>query len=80
MPDKGSGVVILNNNDYNDIMKTILKDTTKFLDLGSVTNKDNTARIESRMQRLLQQSGPLRGKKCAGARPFLGPLSNTIHI
>ena len=25
-------------------------------------------------------SGPLRGKKCAGAKPFLGLLSNTSHI
>ena len=33
-PDKGAGVVILNKNDYNDKMKTILNDTTKFLDLS----------------------------------------------
>ena len=50
-PDKGAGVVILNKNDYNDKMKTILNDTTKFLDLGPVTNNDNTAKIESRIQR-----------------------------
>ena len=54
-PDKGAGVVILNKNDYNDKMKTILNDTTKFLDLGPVTNKDNTAKIESRIQRRLLQ-------------------------
>ena len=53
--DKGGGVVILNKNDYNDKMKTILNDTTKFLDLGPVTNKDNTAKIESRIQRQLLQ-------------------------
>ena len=36
-------------------MKTILNDAIKFLDLGPVTNKDNTAKIESRtQQRLLQ--------------------------
>ena len=45
-PDKGAGIVILNKNDYNDKMKTILNDTTQFLDLGPVTNKDNTAKIE----------------------------------
>ena len=54
-PDKGAGVVILNKNDYNDKMKTILNDTTKFLDLGPVTNKDNTAKIESRIQQRLLQ-------------------------
>ena len=36
-------------------MTTILNDTTKFLDLGPVTNKDNTAKIESRIQRRLLQ-------------------------
>ena len=54
-PDKGAGVVILNKNDYNDKMKTILHDTTKFLDLGPVTNKDNTTKIESQIQRQLLQ-------------------------
>ena len=54
-PDKGAGVVILNKNDYNDKMKTILNDTSKFLALGPVTNKDNTAKIESRIQRRLLQ-------------------------
>ena len=53
--DKGTGVVIFNKNDYNDKMKTILNDTTKFLDLGPVTNKDNTAKIELRIQRWLLQ-------------------------
>ena len=53
-PDKGAGVVILNKNDYNDKMKTILNDTTKFLDLGPVTNKDKTAKIELQIQRRLQ--------------------------
>ena len=54
-PDPGAGVVILNKNDYNDKMKTILNDTTKFLDLGLVTNKDNTAKNESWIQRRLLQ-------------------------
>ena len=54
-PNKGAGVVILNKNDYNDKMKTILNDTTKFLDIGPVTNKDHTAKIESRIQRRLLQ-------------------------
>ena len=49
-PDKGAGVVIFNKNDYNDKMKTILNDITKFLDLGPVTNKDNIAKIESQIQ------------------------------
>ena len=54
-PNKGAGVVILNKNDYNDKMKTILNDTTKFLDLGPVTNKDDTAKIELRIPRRLLQ-------------------------
>jgi len=37
-PDRGAGVIILNKNEYNDKMKTILNDTTKFLDLGLATN------------------------------------------
>ena len=52
-PDKGSGVVILNKNDYNRKMGMILNDTTKFLNLGTVDSNDNTAKIESRIQRLL---------------------------
>jgi len=56
-PDKGASVVILNTNEYNDKMKTILNDTTKFLDLGPATNNDNTAKIETLIQpRLLQLS------------------------
>ena len=54
-PDKGAGMVILNKNDYNDKTKMILNDTTKFLDLGPVTNKDNTAKIKSPIQRRLLQ-------------------------
>ena len=36
-------------------MKTILNDTTTFFHLGPVTNKDKTAKIESRIQRRLLQ-------------------------
>jgi len=49
-PDRGAGVIILNKNEYNDKMKTILNDTTKFLDLGLATNNDNTAKIETLIQ------------------------------
>ena len=52
-PDKGAGVVILNKEDYNNKMKIILNDSSKFLDLGPATNNDNTAKIESRIQRRL---------------------------
>ena len=52
-PDKGSGVVILSKNDYNRKMGMILNDTTKFLNLGPVDSNDNTAKIESRIQRRL---------------------------
>ena len=54
-PDKGSGVGILNKNEYNDKMMTILNDTTKFLDLGPATSNDNTTKIETQMQRRLLQ-------------------------
>jgi len=54
-PDKGVGVVILNKNEYKDKMKTILNDTTKFLDLGPVTNNDNTSKTEILIQRRLLQ-------------------------
>ena len=54
-PDKGSGDVILNKNDYNRKMGMILNDTTKFLNLGPVDSNDDTAKIESRIQRRLLQ-------------------------
>ena len=54
-PDKGSGVVILNKNEYNDKTMTIVNDTTKFLDLGPATRNDNTAKIETQVQRRLLQ-------------------------
>ena len=54
-PDKGSGVVILNKNEYNDKVMTILNDTTKFIDLGPATSNDNTAKIETQIQRRLLQ-------------------------
>jgi len=54
-PDKGSGVVTLNKNEYNDNMMTILNDITKFLDLGPAISNDNTAKIETQIQRRLLQ-------------------------
>jgi len=54
-PDKGSGVVILNKNEYNDKMMTILNGTTKFLDLGPATSNVNTTKIETQIQRRLLQ-------------------------
>ena len=54
-PNKGSGIVILNKNEYNDKMMTILNDANKFLDFGPVTSNDNTAKIETQIQRRLLQ-------------------------
>jgi len=54
-PDKGSGVVILNKNDYITKIESILHDETKFKTLGYSTNNDNTAKIEARIQRRLLQ-------------------------
>ena len=52
-PDKGSGVVLLNKSDYVDKMNKILNDQSKFKRLGLVTSNDNTASIESRIQKRL---------------------------
>ena len=48
-PDKGSGVVILNKNDFIDKMLVILDDPSKFDKLGPTSSKDNTANIESKL-------------------------------
>ena len=53
--DKGSGVVILNKNEYTDKMMTILNDITKFLDHGPSTSNDITAKRETQIQRRLLQ-------------------------
>ena len=52
-PDKGSGVVILNKNDFIDKMLRILDDPSKFENLGSTSSNDNTANIESKLQKRL---------------------------
>ena len=52
-PDKGSGVVLLNKSDYIDKLKEILDDQSKFKRLGPVSSNDNTASIESRLQKRL---------------------------
>ena len=48
-PDKGSGVVILNNNDFIDKMQEILDDRSKFVKLGPASSNDNIANIESKL-------------------------------
>ena len=48
-PDKGSGVVILNKNDFIDKMQIILDDSSKFVKLGPASSNDNTANIESKL-------------------------------
>ena len=52
-PDKGSGVVLFNKSDYVDKMNKILDDQSKFRRLGPVSSNDNTASIESRLQKRL---------------------------
>ena len=52
-PDKGSGVVLLNKSDYVDKMNKILDDQSKFRRLGPVSSNDNTAIVESRLQKRL---------------------------
>ena len=52
-PDKGSGVVILNKNDFIDKMQVIFDNLSKFVKLGPASSNDNTANIESKLQKSL---------------------------
>ena len=52
-PDKGSGVVILNKSDYTNKMNNILHDETKFERVGPALTCENTAAVESRLQKRL---------------------------
>ena len=52
-PDKGSGVVILNCCDYIGKINKILSDNSKFKCLDSTTENNNTAKIETKLQRQL---------------------------
>ena len=52
---KRSGLVILNKTDCIKKMNSILQDETKFLTLGPSSEKVNTSKIESRIQRRLLQ-------------------------
>ena len=49
-PDKGSGVVILNRDQYNTKMLDILADTTKFTQIGPSSKFDFTFKIEEAFQ------------------------------
>ena len=53
-PDKGSGVVLLNKQDYIDKMNVIVDDTTKFQLLGPASNFDRTKNIETNLQSKLR--------------------------
>ncbi|MEC8569013.1 MAG: reverse transcriptase domain-containing protein, partial [Pseudomonadota bacterium] len=50
-PDKGSGVVVLDRNDYTSKMNDILCDGSKFKSLGPVNEFDFTAKVEKAFQR-----------------------------
>ena len=52
-PDKDSGVALLNKSNYVDKLNEILDDQSKFKRLGPVSSNDNTASIESRLQKQL---------------------------
>ena len=52
-PDLGSGASLLNKSDFVDKMNEILDDQSKFKRLGPVSSNDNTASIESRLQKRL---------------------------
>ena len=51
--DIDSGVVVLNKSDNVDKVNEILDDQSKFKRLGLISSNDNTARIESRLQKRL---------------------------
>ena len=53
-PDKGRGTVILNKTDYLRKMDDILKDNTKFLELGPPTFQP-IFKVEDKINRLLKQ-------------------------
>ena len=50
-PDKGSGVVILDYDDYVRKMTSILQDTSKFVKIGASLKHDKTAAIEGKLRR-----------------------------
>ena len=52
-PNKCRGVVIMNKNDYIGKMEDILKDNTKFMEIGSPTFQP-IFRIEDKINRLLK--------------------------
>ena len=54
-PDKGSGVVILNKNDYVTKMGNILNDASKFECLGPAATADRTSTIETKLQNRLRE-------------------------
>ena len=52
-PDKDSDLLLLNKSDYLNKINKILDDQSKFKRLGPVASNDNTANIESRLQKRL---------------------------
>ena len=52
-PDKGRGTVIMNRNEYIQKMEDILKDDSKFMEIGSPTFQP-IFRIEDKINRLLK--------------------------
>ena len=52
-PDKGSGVVTLSKTDYLTEMNSILNYSSKFQNIGSVNDNDNTAKMEGKLQKWL---------------------------
>ena len=52
-PDKGSGVVIMNYENYVDKITAILEDTTKLSKLSPVDTHDHTVSIETKFQNIL---------------------------
>ena len=54
MPDKGSGVVMLNKQDYVDKMENILSDTTKFKVSSNQDTYDVSRKIERKVRNYLR--------------------------
>lgn len=52
-PDKGAGVVLMDDTDYVAKMSLILNDASKFVQLRAVENCDATTSIETKFQEQL---------------------------
>ena len=77
-PDKGRGVVILNKDDYNNKMKSILGDTTKFRFLKTNIST-HILKLEDKLNRLLRKIKPLIGESTYNNMFASGSKPGTLY-